>query len=257
MGCPTANGDGARREREVMAFWKGICTKCAKVRKYGLAKGQSKPSAHPTCCGVAMVSERSVDVRAIILRKMGYSSYKAYLQSDLWAKIRRKVLDDRPNCEMCGRPAQCVHHRSYSESALRGERVLQGYGKGSLVSLCMGRHEKIEFTCDGRKRRIENANNRLNRVVEAAEAGVAMDMKSPKGKVGFGVHKERAWSEVPDSWLVWCRTSIKSKVILALVIQEIGARAANRARNLRKQQEAAESVAASVSDTPIIPQTFS
>lgn len=214
-----------------MGLWKGICTKCAKVRKYGIPKSQKSPTNPPVCCGAEMVSEKTADVRGIILRKMGYASYKIYLQSDLWAKIRRKVLEDRPNCEMCAKPAQCVHHRSYGESVLRGEQVLQGRGKGSLVSLCMGCHQKIEFTCDGYKRRLANANNRLNRVVEAAESGVALDVKSPRGKVGFGTHKDRQWSEVPDSWLVWCRTSIKSKTILALVIQEIGARAALRAKN--------------------------
>lgn len=204
-------------------YWKWACTKCGKSKKTARNKNHEFPPSSPKCCSVDMKPKRSVDIRGVILKAMGYSSYKAYLGSDLWMSIRKRVLAQRPNCEMCGNQARCVHHRSYEKKVLLGEM------DSSLTSLCMSCHEKIEFSADGEKRHHYRANYFLNRVKGDIARGEDQQVDSPSGVVNFGKHKGSRWSEVPDHWLIWCRTNIKSSEIRSLVRQEIGARALARA----------------------------
>lgn len=224
MGVLKAYGIGARRERNKvakngMSHWKWACPKCGKMKKTPRSKGQKNPPSIPECHGGKMLPRRSVNIRLVVLKSIGFSSYKAYLGSSLWMSIRARVLAQKPDCEMCGKKAACVHHRSYDKAVLLGER------DSSLTSLCMGCHETIEFNGDGGKRRHFNANYHLNRIKGDILRGESSGAKSPPGVIGFGVHKDRRWSEVPDSWLIWCRTNIRNSDIRSLVKQEIGARA--------------------------------
>jgi len=67
------------------------------------------------------------------------SSYKAYLASKLWKRIRQRILRrDNSTCQACLEPAKCVHHIDYSEQTLAGKSDL------SLISLCNTCHYKIE-----------------------------------------------------------------------------------------------------------------
>ena len=85
--------------------------------------------------------------RNAILKKMGFSSYKAYLASDLWKSIRQRVFDrDGGICRLClKRKAKSVHHITYHEDTLRGETLDQ------LVSICGGCHVYSEFNAKGEK----------------------------------------------------------------------------------------------------------
>lgn len=49
--------------------------------------------------------------RDAVLVGMGFACYREYLESDLWVKIRGRVLKDRNTCKVCRRPAKVVHHR--------------------------------------------------------------------------------------------------------------------------------------------------
>lgn len=62
------------------------------------------------------------EARSIHLRSLGFSDYREYLTSDLWAEIRSRILmrDNHACCRCNGRATQ-VHHRSYEPSVLRGE----------------------------------------------------------------------------------------------------------------------------------------
>lgn len=82
-------------------------------------------------------------VRNSILRKMGFASYQAYLDSDSWKAIRTRIMArDHGQCVCCPKPAVSVHHITYGEAVLRGEDDSQ------LVSICRGCHKFTEFHKD-------------------------------------------------------------------------------------------------------------
>jgi 5-methylcytosine-specific restriction endonuclease McrA len=69
----------------------------------------------------------------------GATSYKGYLKSALWKKIRRRILRrDEFTCQACLCQSQCVHHIDYNEQTLAGK------SRASLISLCNSCHHKIE-----------------------------------------------------------------------------------------------------------------
>ncbi len=93
------------------------------------------------------------------LKSLGYESYAAYLESDLWKSIRKRVLKrDRHICFGCGKTACQVHHRNYEID------VLQGKSLGPLVSICHGCHESIELDRFGNKISLKAANGRLKAI---------------------------------------------------------------------------------------------
>lgn len=79
--------------------------------------------------------------------EMGHSEY---LQTPLWRKIRRRVLRrDSGICQICGAPANQVHHRSYDYA------VIVGHDDKGCISLCAKCHKRIEFTPEGKHRSVE------------------------------------------------------------------------------------------------------
>lgn len=91
-------------------------------------------------------------LRNALLLKMGFSSYNAYLSSELWAEIRIIIFErDNNCCKLCNLPAYAVHHLDYSEATLRGETF------DGLVSICKKCHDKVEFTKNGKKRTLLQA----------------------------------------------------------------------------------------------------
>lgn len=81
-----------------------------------------------------------------ILKEMGFSSYEEYRESELWDIIRKKVLSrDACFCRICGKRGYEVHHFTYNEKILRGERP------EVLITLCRECHQEIEF--QGSKKR--------------------------------------------------------------------------------------------------------
>ncbi len=84
-------------------------------------------------------------------RAMGYLSYRAYLQSSLWAKIRARVMGrDGWRCTICQSTNHVVvHHRSYDMP------VMQGRDDSKLVTVCGECHESITFAPDGTKRSMD------------------------------------------------------------------------------------------------------
>jgi len=94
-----------------------------------------------------------------ILLGLGYSSYKNYLHSPLWKKIRTKVIQ-RANglCEIsgCNAAASQVHHLVYSQQILLGyKRKLR-----HLIAVCRSCHTHGEFANRQKVSRSE-ANHRL------------------------------------------------------------------------------------------------
>ena len=92
-------------------------------------------------------------------RRQPRTKYEQYLASDLWRKIRNRVLArDGKKCRACGRRASIVHHMSYHKE------VMDGINDGWLVSLCRKCHDHIEFKeVDGERVKVSlaEANHRL------------------------------------------------------------------------------------------------
>lgn len=90
-----------------------------------------------------------------VLRSLGFASYADYLQSDLWATLRKRCLGRyRHRCHMCGNRATCVHHRSYDKGTLTGKCP------HALVALCHPCHKAIEFQ-NGEKTHLFLANRAI------------------------------------------------------------------------------------------------
>jgi hypothetical protein len=83
--------------------------------------------------------------RAIVLKELGFSTYREYLQSDLWKSIRKRVCKIKGDaCFLCGNKATELHHNSYRYKDLVGKRLRY------INPICHSCHGKIEFD-DGEK----------------------------------------------------------------------------------------------------------
>lgn len=66
--------------------------------------------------------------------------YRDYLNSPFWYVIRSTVLfRDNYKCQLCGEPADTVHHHSYEPIVLYGMDLKQ------LVAICDECHKTVEF----------------------------------------------------------------------------------------------------------------
>ncbi len=92
------------------------------------------------------------------LKEMGFTSYNAYLESDLWREIKRKMLSKTiaVRCRIClRRNAKTLHHSSYERSVLLGENLTP------LVPICHGCHKAIEFDGDRKVEHLKQVNDRM------------------------------------------------------------------------------------------------
>lgn len=102
--------------------------------------------------------------RKRVLLSMGFDSYKDYLESSLWATIRKRFLATHKTCLGCGGEATQVHHKSYTK------KVLSGRGKGHLYAVCRSCHERIEFRDrDGMKLSPRQATNKLKQLARRSK----------------------------------------------------------------------------------------
>lgn len=92
--------------------------------------------------------------RNVTLKNLGYSTYREYLQSDDWKKIRDERLRRFPNCTFCGEKASQVHHFSYHD------QVLLGILGALLFPVCESCHCEIELD-NGRKRQLRESQDKL------------------------------------------------------------------------------------------------
>lgn len=114
--------------------------------------------------GQRIAVRTSYAYRQEVLNRNGFASYADYLASDLWADIRRRVLErDGGCCVICSKTASQVHHTSYGDVTIRGERL------DKLFSLCGSCHVGVEFkggvkqTFEGAKRQLEKRQRNAQR----------------------------------------------------------------------------------------------
>lgn len=113
------------------------------------------------------------------LKKLGFSSYKDYLRSDLWKEIKGKVLKrDKKKCLCCGtRRHICVHHTNYRWKTLSGEDIKP------LKTLCKKCHYEIEFDKNGKKVCISKANHTLSQKMKQRIVALKKNRGSKPGGV--------------------------------------------------------------------------
>ena len=132
------------------------CRRCAKKLKNRLRSERSTNRREKT-------KPLSYDERDAIIRSLGFESYKAYLQSDLWRSIRSRVYEKHGHkCYVCRKqgvfkvPATEVHHRRYTPQNLAGESIF------GMFPVCRECHISVEFK-DGRKVSTETSYRLFNR----------------------------------------------------------------------------------------------
>lgn len=92
--------------------------------------------------------ELGYKLRQAVLERCGFSSYTEYLSSELWKDIRGRVLQrDERKCQACGHRATQVHHLSYGDVTIRGDKL------DRLTSLCGACHRSVEFKGSGKKQK--------------------------------------------------------------------------------------------------------
>lgn len=89
--------------------------------------------------------------RAVVLQQLGFKSYKDYLKSDLWKKVKQKVFRKKGSyCSLCNNPATTIHHNRYHRNDLIGKKTT------FLNPICHECHQKIEFS-DTKKSSVREA----------------------------------------------------------------------------------------------------
>lgn len=86
---------------------------------------------------------KSYEERARNLRSLGFRSYREYLDSDLWNRIKRLVYKQKgSSCMLCGEPATELHHNRYHRNDLLGKKTKY------ISPICRNCHRRIEFDGD-------------------------------------------------------------------------------------------------------------
>ena len=62
-------------------------------------------------------------------------SYKRYLRTEHWIEFRNAMLQEKPDCEMCGEQSTCVHHMNYDN--------LGDETEDDVMCLCKGCHAEM------------------------------------------------------------------------------------------------------------------
>lgn len=145
-----------------------ICLHCQILKDdsdYGIKKDGTVKKWCYDCCREA--KGRAKDIKAIrrehgigktyesrdyYLQLIGFNSYRDYLASDLWKKVRQKVFAIKGRkCHLCGAEATALHHHRYYLNELLGRRR----GLKFIDPICGECHESIEFD-GGRKANMKN-----------------------------------------------------------------------------------------------------
>jgi hypothetical protein len=129
--------------------------------------------------------------REATLRCLGFSSYAAYLGSELWRGIRARVRErDGGRCRICLGKGCSVHHRSYDSRTMRGEALEK------LVWICRRCHDEIERDGEGKKRSplgVERAYRRL--VYRMRRERESLLTERPPTEDNMEAEMQRVWRE--------------------------------------------------------------
>lgn len=109
------------------------------------------------------------------LKAMGYGSYKAYLATERWHHIRRRVIDLKgSDCIICRVPATEIHHTRYRPEDLSGSTL------DHLHPLCHYCHTRIEFDLKGRKVTMKTAIRKFDELIGRPGYSESEETTAPK-----------------------------------------------------------------------------
>ena len=154
---PTKKGNRVRSEKRRLCPWclkdykAGAEGKKArkekiqgKVRNWPARLYTSTDSGSRLCPAHQAKARRVLDdiflERAAALRRIGFSSYPAYIKSPLWSRIRDLVFSFLGfDCHFCAEPGAQVHHGLYSLE------ILAGLDLSALYVVCDTCHKRGSF----------------------------------------------------------------------------------------------------------------
>lgn len=111
--------------------------------------------------------------RDSLISKLGYANYNHYLQSKMWKRIRKRVLErDEYVCYVCTKEANQVHHRTYTEDNIFGIKL------DGMISICAGCHKKAEYN-GNRKVTLQKANAWIDKAKKKRKAPVGEAVEQP------------------------------------------------------------------------------
>lgn len=122
-----------------------------------------------------MLPTSTYNKRNIILEELGFTDYQEYLKSNLWKSIRAKVLPSK--CCCCRKKASQVHHSKYTFENLSGKSIEH------LHPICLGCHQKIEFTKKGIKRSLHDAEKARRKLAKSKKPNL------PRKRNPWPLHK--------------------------------------------------------------------
>lgn len=78
-----------------------------------------------------------------MLKKLGFKTYKEYLESELWKNLKKQIYAKKDKCDCCGsRDNLQIHHASYTFMRTKKDGKRVGSIKG-LKLLCKNCHKKV------------------------------------------------------------------------------------------------------------------
>ena len=98
------------------------------------------------------------------------TAYKKLIQSSRWTKVRNIYIKEHPTCEICGKPAVCVHHREplnrFRNDPIKME--IMCFSEDNLQSLCFDCHERVHRELGKNKNKKEHVKEYHKEILERA-----------------------------------------------------------------------------------------
>lgn len=131
-------------------------------------------------------SGKSYQSRAWFLKKLGFKSYRDYLASPIWQRVREKVFRVKGRqCALCSREATQIHHNRYHEADLLGRKLKY------IHPICGKCHEQIEFR-SGEKATLAQAKQTFKKIRKAHVPELIERDQIQKLSILFMYHGESA-----------------------------------------------------------------
>lgn len=112
-----------------------------------------------------------------VVRSLGFASYAAYLNSQIWKDIRDRTFAQWGSfCHFCSAPAAQVHHGRYDPDTMAG-LILR-----HLYPVCGSCHQAGEFFVDGDKCTPKVATERMVRLAYEHRSGVGLRLREQQRK---------------------------------------------------------------------------
>lgn len=153
---------------------RSCCIRLSRASRTGISsKSEGPPVAYgSTDAYREATSGTSYESRSVVLRELGFSSYREYLGSELWRSIRRRVYARwGDKCHLCCGRAEHLHHNRYGLSEMSGKAI------GMIRPVCARCHESIEFGLErGEKLTVAEARRKFRLARRSMNRAIARNL---------------------------------------------------------------------------------